>query len=50
MVDTKKTVERLPSKIEALLPILFLLGLMFSNFYFEWGQDPHIYVLIAAIV
>ena len=49
MVDTKKVAERLPNKFEAVLPVLVLLGLMFSNFYFGWGQDPHIYVLIAAV-
>ncbi|MGF6375274.1 NhaC family Na+:H+ antiporter [Clostridiales Family XIII bacterium PM5-7] len=41
---------RLPSKIEALLPIIALLALMISNYVFEWGVDPHVPVLIAAIV
>lgn len=41
---------RLPSKIEALLPIVALLALMISNYVFEWGVDPHVPVLIAAIV
>lgn len=50
MTETKKTSERLPNKFEAILPVLTLLGLMFANFYFEWGNDPHIYVLITAVV
>ncbi len=48
MTETKKT--RLPNKFEAILPILVLLGLMISNYMLSWGVDPHIPVLIAAIV
>ncbi len=48
MEETKKTKERLPNKFEACVPVLVLLGLMLSNFLFKWGNDPHIYVLIAA--
>lgn len=40
MTEAKKTGERLPNKFEAILPVLTLLGLMFANFYFEWGNDP----------
>ncbi len=50
MTETKKTAERLPNKFEAILPVLVLLGLMLSNYLFGWGNDPHIYVLIAAVV
>lgn len=46
MTDTKK--PRLPSKLEACLPIVVLLGLMMCNYLLEWGQDPHIPVLLAA--
>ena len=41
---------RLPNKIEALLPIVVLLALMIGNYILEWGQDPHIPVLIACAV
>lgn len=49
MTETKKTGERLPNKFEAILPVLVLLGLMLSNYLFDWGNDPHIYVLLAAV-
>ncbi|MBP3759731.1 MAG: Na+/H+ antiporter NhaC [Firmicutes bacterium] len=50
MAETRKAGERLPSKIEAALPIVVLLGLMLANSRLGWGQDPHMYVLIAACV
>ena len=50
MAETRKAGERLPSKIEAALPIIVLLGLMLANSRLGWGQDPHMYVLIAACV
>ncbi len=46
----QKNVHRLPSKIEALVPIVFLLGIMIANFALGWGQDPHIPVLLACAV
>ena len=49
MTEQKKGV-RLPSKIEALLPIVVLLAIMISNYVLGWGQDPHIPVLIACAV
>lgn len=49
MTKEKKAV-RLPSKIEALLPIIVLLAIMISNYVLGWGQDPHIPVLIACAV
>ena len=42
--------KRLPSKIGALIPIVVLLVIMISNYVFDWGQDPHIPVLIACAV
>ena len=42
--------DRLPNKFEAVLPVLTLLGLMLLNSRLEWGNDPHIYVLFAAVV
>ena len=47
---SKKTGVRLPSKIEALVPIVVLLALMIGNYILGWGQDPHIPVLIACAV
>ena len=44
--QTKKT-PHLPNKIIALLPIIFLLVVMISNYVLGWGQDPHIPVLLA---
>lgn len=41
---------RLPSKLEALIPIIFLLAVMISNYVFGWGQDPHIPVTLACAV
>lgn len=49
MTENKKTGERLPNKLEAILPVFVLLGLMLANVVFEWGNDPHIYVLLAAV-
>lgn len=48
MAETKKA-ERLPNKFEACLPVLVLLGLMVANSVLEWGNDPHLYVLMAVI-
>ena len=47
--QTVKT-ARMPNKIEALIPIVFLLAIMISNYVFGWGQDPHIPVLLACCV
>lgn len=46
MTEVKK--PRLPNKFEACLPIIVLLGLMMCNYLLEWGQDPHVPVLLAA--
>ena len=48
MAETKKA-ERLPNKFEACLPPLVLLGLMVANSVLKWGNDPHLYVLMAVI-
>lgn len=50
MTDEVKKAERLPSKFEACLPVIVLLGLMVANSLLQWGNDPHMYVLIAVIV
>lgn len=47
---TEKKQPRMPNKLEALLPIITLLGLMISNYLLDWGHDPHIPVLVAACV
>lgn len=47
MEKGQRTKTRLPGKIEALVPIAVLLAIMISNYVFDWGQDPHIPVLIA---
>ncbi|SCJ39032.1 Malate-2H(+)/Na(+)-lactate antiporter [uncultured Eubacterium sp.] len=46
MTEAKK--PRLPNKFEACIPIIVLLGLMICNYLLDWGQDPHIPVLLAA--
>ncbi len=40
----------MPSKVESLIPIIFLLTIMICNFALGWGQDPHIPVLMACCV
>ena len=50
MSDQKSRTARLPNKLEALIPIVFLLAIMISNYVFDWGQDPHIPVLLACAV
>lgn len=47
-METRK--HRLPNKIEALIPILVLLGIMIASFKLGWGIDAHIPCLIATIV
>lgn len=47
--DHKSAAERLPNKFEACLPVLVLLGLMVANFLLGWGNDPHMYVLMAVV-
>ncbi|MDO4518350.1 MAG: Na+/H+ antiporter NhaC [Bacillota bacterium] len=41
---------RLPSRVEALIPIVVLLAIMITNYVLSWGQDPHIPVLMAAAI
>jgi len=47
-METRK--HRVPTKIEALLPILVLLALMILSFVLGWGVDAHIPCLVACIV
>lgn len=49
MSEKKTRPERTPNKIESLLPIIVLLTLMILNYVLDWGQDPHIPVLFAAV-
>ncbi|WP_027869324.1 Na+/H+ antiporter NhaC [Eubacterium sp. AB3007] len=42
--------SRLPHPVLALLPIVVLLVIMITNYVLDWGQDPHIPVLIACVV
>lgn len=46
MSETVKKV-RLPNKLEALIPIIFLLTIMITNYVLDWGQDPHIPVTLS---
>lgn len=50
MEELKTKAARMPNKLEALIPIVVLLAIMISNYVLEWGQDPHIPVLIACAV
>lgn len=50
MEEIKTRAARLPNKVEAAIPIVVLLVIMISNYVLEWGQDPHIPVLIAVAV
>ena len=47
MEEIKTKAARMPSKVESLIPIVFLLTIMICNFALGWGQDPHIPVLMA---
>lgn len=42
--------RRLPTRIEALIPIVVLLAIMISNYVLDWGQDPHIPVLFTCVI
>ncbi|MCQ2548369.1 MAG: Na+/H+ antiporter NhaC [Clostridia bacterium] len=46
----ENTERRLPGKFAGLIPVLVLLGIMIPNYILDWGQDPHIPVLIACAV
>lgn len=50
MTEQTTKAVRLPNKLEALIPIVFLLAIMISNYALDWGQDPHIPVLLACAV
>ena len=38
---------RLPNKVEAIIPIVFLLTVMITNYALGWGLDPHIPVTLS---
>lgn len=38
---------RLPNKVEAIIPIFFLLTVMITNYALGWGLDPHIPVTLS---
>ena len=40
MSEQKAKTPHLPNKIMALLPIIFLLVVMISNYVLGWGQTP----------
>ncbi|MDI9473140.1 MAG: Na+/H+ antiporter NhaC [Tissierellia bacterium] len=42
--------HRLPTKFEAVLPILVLLGIMIPNYAMDWGLDPHMPLVLATAV
>lgn len=46
MNEKNKTV-RLPNKVEAAIPIIFLLTIMITNYALGWGLDPHIPVTLS---
>lgn len=46
MSETNKMI-RLPNKVEAIIPIVFLLTVMIANYVFGWGFDPHIPVTLS---
>lgn len=46
MSETNK-MARLPNKVEAIIPIVFLLTVMISNYALGWGFDPHIPVTLS---
>ncbi|MDY2959708.1 MAG: Na+/H+ antiporter NhaC [Hornefia sp.] len=49
-MNEKGLTPRLPNKIEAIIPIAFLLVVMISNYVLGWGQDPHIPVTLSCAV
>lgn len=49
-MSEKAITQRLPNKIEALIPIVFLLVVMISNYVFGWERDPHIPVTLSCAV
>ncbi len=47
---SEQTTKRLPSKFGGLIPVIVLLAIMITNYVADWGQDPHIPVLIACAI
>lgn len=46
-MDKKDKKVRLPNKVEAIIPIFFLLSMMIANYILKWGFDPHIPVTLS---
>lgn len=46
-MSTQNQMGRLPSRIEAMIPIFFLLAIMIANYTLGWGFDPHIPVTLS---
>lgn len=46
-MNEKSESVRLPNKVEALIPIVFLLTVMIMNYVLKWEQDPHIPVTLS---
>lgn len=46
-MSEKNKIVRLPNKVEAAIPIIFLLTIMITNYALGWGLDPHIPVTLS---
>lgn len=46
-MNEKGKISRLPNKVEAVTPIVFLLTVMITNYALGWGLDPHIPVTLS---
>ena len=46
-MNEKGKMARLPNKVEAIIPIVFLLTVMITNYTLGWGLDPHIPVTLS---
>lgn len=46
-MNEKGKMARLPNKVEAIIPIVFLLTVMITNYALGWGLDPHIPVTLS---
>ena len=46
-MSEKSRKVRLPNKVEAIIPIIFLLTVMITNYVLGWGLDPHIPVTLS---
>lgn len=46
-MSNQSQIGRYPSKVEAIIPIIFLLVIMIANYALGWGFDPHIPVTLS---